>query len=131
MIGNPRYGAVGLGSLPYVAFFEGLGPLIEGAGYVVTFAAAALGLLNWTYFWLMLTVSVLFGAATTFLAVLLNDLTTRQYTRGFELGLLVSVAILESVGYRQVNALWGWIGTVQALTGKGGWGAMKRQAFRT
>ena len=131
MIGNPRYGAVGLGSLPYVAFFEGLGPLIEGAGYVVTFAAAALGFLNWQYFWLMLTVSVLFGAATTFLAVLLNDLTTRQYTRGFELGLLVSVAILESVGYRQLNALWGWIGTVQALTGKGGWGAMKRQAFRT
>ena len=51
--------------------------------------------------------------------------------RGPELALLVAVAILESFGYRQVNALWGWIGTVQALTGKGGWGAMKRQAFRT
>jgi cellulose synthase/poly-beta-1,6-N-acetylglucosamine synthase-like glycosyltransferase len=131
MIGHPRFGAVGLGSLPYMAFFEGLGPLIEGAGYLVTFAAAALGFLDWKYLGLMLTVSVLFGAAVTFLAVLLNDLTTRQYTRGLEVALLVAVAILESVGYRQVNALWGWIGTVQALTGKGGWGSMKRQAFRT
>jgi cellulose synthase/poly-beta-1,6-N-acetylglucosamine synthase-like glycosyltransferase len=47
MIGNPRYGAVGLGSLPYVTFFEGLGPLIEGGGYLVTLIAAALGFLNW------------------------------------------------------------------------------------
>jgi cellulose synthase/poly-beta-1,6-N-acetylglucosamine synthase-like glycosyltransferase len=131
MIGNPRYGAVGLGSLPYIAFFDGLGPLLEGAGYLVTFAAAALGFLDWTYFGLMLTVSVLFGAAATMLAILLNDVTTRQYTRGPELALLVAVAILESLGYRQVNALWGWIGTVQAMTGKSGWGPMRRHAFRT
>jgi hypothetical protein len=51
--------------------------------------------------------------------------------RGPDLVLLVAVAILENFGYRQVNSLWGCIGTVQAMTGKGGWGAMKRQAFRT
>ena len=33
MIGNPRYGKVGLAALPYVAFFEGLGPLLEIGGY--------------------------------------------------------------------------------------------------
>ena len=47
MIGNPRFGKVGLGALPYMAFFEGLGPLLEVAGYVVTIVAAALGYLNW------------------------------------------------------------------------------------
>lgn len=52
-------------------------------------------------------------------------------TRLPDLMLLVAVAILESFGYRQVNALWGCIGTVQALTGKGGWGSMKRKAFRS
>jgi hypothetical protein len=29
-----------------------------------------------------------------------------------------------------LNALWGCVGTFQAMTGKGGWGAMKRQAFK-
>jgi cellulose synthase/poly-beta-1,6-N-acetylglucosamine synthase-like glycosyltransferase len=131
MIGNPRFGTVGLGPLPYIAFFEGLGPLLEGSGYVVTIVAAALGYLNWKYFGIMLIVSVLFGAAVTLLAVLMSDATSRAYMRGRDLGLLVAVAILESFGYRQVNALWGCVGTVQALTGKGGWGTMKRQAFRT
>ena len=131
MIGNPRYGWVGLGSLPFVAFFEGFGPLLEGAGYLVAFSAAALGFLNWEHFGVMITVSVLFGAAVTLLSVLLSDVTTRQYMRGHDLALLVAVALLESAGYRQVNAMWGWLGTVQALTGKGGWGSMRRQAFRT
>lgn len=130
MIGNPRFGAVGLGSLPYVAFFEGLGPLIETGGYLVTIVAAMLGYLNWQYFYMMIAVSVLFGAAATLLAILYSDLTSRQYMRGRDLALLVVVAILESFGYRQLNSLWGCVGTVQALTGKGGWGSMKRQAFR-
>ena len=131
MIGNPRFGKVGLGPLPYMAFFEGLGPLLEVGGYVVTILAAALGYLNWEYFRIMLIVSVLFGASVTLLAVLMSDVTSRAYMRERDLGLLVAVAILESFGYRQVNALWGCIGTVQALTGKGGWGTMKRKAFRS
>jgi cellulose synthase/poly-beta-1,6-N-acetylglucosamine synthase-like glycosyltransferase len=130
MIGNPRFGTVGLGSLPYMAFFEGLGPLLETSGYLVTILAAALGLLNWEYCRMMLAVSVLSGATVTLLAVLLNDCTSRQYTRGGDLALLVAVAILESFGYRQLNSLWGCVGTVQALTGRGGWGSMKRKAFR-
>ena len=131
MIGNPRYGAVGLGSLPYVAFFEGLGPLIETSGYLVTIGAAALGYLNWKYFGMMIAVSVLFGAAVTLLAVLLNDVSSQQYMRGRDLTLLVVVAIVESFGYRQLNSLWGCVGTIRALTGTTGWGPMKRQAFRT
>ena len=131
MIGNPRFGTVGLASLPYLAFFEGLGPLLEAGGYAVTFSAAVLGYLNWAYFGMMVAVSVLLGAAVTLLAVLLSDATSRQYLQGRDLALLIAVAILESFGYRQLNAVWGCAGTIQALTGKGGWGPMKRQPFRT
>jgi hypothetical protein len=49
--------------------------------------------------------------------------------RGADLLLLIAVAILESVGYRQLNSIWGCIGTWQSMTGKGGWGTMKRKAF--
>jgi cellulose synthase/poly-beta-1,6-N-acetylglucosamine synthase-like glycosyltransferase len=130
MIGNPRFGKVGIGTLPYIAFFEGLGPLLEGGGYLVTLLAAALGYLNWKYFGTMIAVSVLFGVAVTLLAVLLNDVAMRRYMRGGDLALLVAVAILESFGYRQLNSLWGCLGTVHAMTGKSGWGSMKRRAFR-
>jgi cellulose synthase/poly-beta-1,6-N-acetylglucosamine synthase-like glycosyltransferase len=129
MIGNPRFGKVGLGALPHMAFFEGLGPLLEGAGYLVTIVAVVFGYLNWRYFGMMVTVSVLFGVAVTLLAVLMSDVAIRRYMRGNDLALLMVVAILESFGYRQINALWGCVGTVQALTGKGGWGSMKRRAF--
>jgi len=130
MIGNPRFGIVGLGTLPYIAFFEGLGPLLEVAGYLVVIAAATLGFLNWEYFGVMLVVSVSFGIGVTLLAVLLNDLSLRRYMRGRDLALLVAVAMLESIGYRQANALWGCLGTVQALGGKSEWGPMKRRAFQ-
>jgi len=72
---------------------------------------------------------VLFGAASTLLAVLLSDVASRRYNRGRDLALLVTIAILENVGYRQLNSWWGCVGTVQALTGKGGWGQMRRRAF--
>ena len=130
MIGNPRFGKVGLGAMLYIAFFEGLGPLLEGSGYLMTFLAAALGFLNWKYFGMMVTVSILFSIAVTLLAILLNDVAMQRYMRGKDLALLVGVAIVEGVGYRQVNALWGCVGTVQAITGRGGWGTMQRRAFR-
>jgi hypothetical protein len=81
MIGNPRYGAVGLFALPYLAFFEGLGPLFEVGGYALTTAAA-----------------------------------------------LSVGSLLENLGYRQLTAWWGCVGTWQSLRGGGGtWGSIKRK----
>jgi cellulose synthase/poly-beta-1,6-N-acetylglucosamine synthase-like glycosyltransferase len=128
-IGNPRYGIVGLGVLPYTVIFEGLGPLLEVSGYVVTTIAALFGFLDWGHYRAMLAVSILFGAATTLLAVLLSDVASRRYDRGRDLALLVLLALVESAGYRQLNSWWGCVGTVQAMRGKGGWGRMRRRAF--
>jgi cellulose synthase/poly-beta-1,6-N-acetylglucosamine synthase-like glycosyltransferase len=130
MIGNPRYGAVGLVSLPHLCLFEGLGPLLEVAGYAVTIGAAWLGLLNWRYFRLLVVASALFGAGVSLLALFLSDVETRRYMKRRDLFTLVIVVIVESFGYRQMNAWWGCVGTVQAMTGKSGWGSMKRRTFQ-
>jgi hypothetical protein len=74
-------------------------------------------------------VSVMFGTAATLMAVLLSDVATGRYMRGRDLVLLLAAVILESCGYRQVNSWWGCVGTVQALSGGGEWGVMKRRAF--
>jgi cellulose synthase/poly-beta-1,6-N-acetylglucosamine synthase-like glycosyltransferase len=129
MIGNPRYGIIGMGVLPYIAIFEGLGPLIELLGYVVTTVAFSLGMLDWQHYRVMLAASILFGAATTLVSVFLSDVSTRKYTRLRDLGLIVASAILENAGYRQLNSWWGCVGTVQAMVGKIGWGPMTRKAF--
>jgi cellulose synthase/poly-beta-1,6-N-acetylglucosamine synthase-like glycosyltransferase len=131
IIGHPRFGKVGLFTLPLIAFFEGLGPLLEVTGYAITIGAGMLGVLSWKYLGLMVTVSVLFGLSVTLLAVLFSDLTTRRYMRRGDLAILVAAGVLESFGYRQMNSLWGCLGTAQALTGRRGWGPMKRRAFRT
>jgi cellulose synthase/poly-beta-1,6-N-acetylglucosamine synthase-like glycosyltransferase len=129
VIANPRFGIVGMGVLPYTALFEGLGPLLEISGYAVTTVAAAIGILNWSHYRVLVAASVLFGAAATLTAVFLSDLGTRRYLTSRDLALLCAAALLENVGYRQLNSWWGCVGTVQAITGKGGWGPMTRRAF--
>jgi cellulose synthase/poly-beta-1,6-N-acetylglucosamine synthase-like glycosyltransferase len=131
MIGSRRYGTVSLGVLPYILLFEGAAPLIEVAGLGITAAAAAVGVLNWRYFVAMVAASALLGSAVTLFAVLLSDVATARYLRGRELAVLVVVAIVESFGYRQLNSWWGCVGTVRALTGRGGWGAITRRAFES
>jgi cellulose synthase/poly-beta-1,6-N-acetylglucosamine synthase-like glycosyltransferase len=131
MVGNPRFGHVALGVLPYVVVFDGVGPLLEIIGLGVTAAAVLLGVLHWWYFAVMTAVSVLLGASVTLIAVLLSDVATGRYMRGRDLGLLVTVAFLESFGYRQLNSWWGCVGTAQAVSGRSGWGVMKRRGFAT
>ena len=97
----------------------------------VGFAAALLGLLNWEYFRVMIVVSVLSGIAVTLLSLVLSDVATRRYMRARDVIPLVWAILFEAFGYRQVNSWWGCVGTVQALTGKGGWGVMRRRAFES
>jgi len=73
---------------------------------------------------LLLAVSVLFGAATTLVAVFMSDLATRKYPLPRDLALLLAAATFENAGYRQLNSWWGCVGTWQAATGRGGWGPM-------
>ena len=129
MIANPRFGLVGLGVLPHVALIEGMGPLFEMMGYAVVTAAAVFGLVDWRSWGVLMAIAVLCGTAVTFVAVLMSDVVTRKYMRRGDLALLVAVVVLENCGYRQLNAWWGLVGTFQSLTGKGGWGVMKRKAF--
>jgi cellulose synthase/poly-beta-1,6-N-acetylglucosamine synthase-like glycosyltransferase len=131
LIGNPRYGLIGVLRVPYMTLFEGLGPLLELATYLVVAAAVLTGLLPPHDYGLMVLTWVMLGSAVSLTAVLLNDVTTREYMRGSDLAVLVLVALLENCGYRQVNSWWAWVGTAQALTGKRGWGVMKRRAFKS
>jgi hypothetical protein len=49
--------------------------------------------------------------------------------RGRDLGLLVAVTVIENFGYRQLNAWWSCVGTVQTFTKRRGWGVIQRRVF--
>jgi cellulose synthase/poly-beta-1,6-N-acetylglucosamine synthase-like glycosyltransferase len=61
MVGNPRYGAVGLVAMPYFLLFEFLSPLVALGGLVVTVVLWLLGSVPTTYFVSFLLVSIVLG----------------------------------------------------------------------
>ena len=129
MIANPRFGLLGAGVLPYIVIFDGLGPLLEITGLLILTVAAVLGLVYWQHYFLLIGISLLFGVAVTLFAVLLSDMATGRYLTGRDLRLLVAAALLENLGYRQLNSWWGCVATAQFVRGQHGWGVIKRQVF--
>jgi cellulose synthase/poly-beta-1,6-N-acetylglucosamine synthase-like glycosyltransferase len=129
MIGNPRYGIIGLFALPYYVLFEALGPIIEVSGYLITGVALYYGLINWRYAELMFLLSVVYGALISLAAVALEEVSYRRYRRLSDLLVLIVLGIVENFGYRQLTAWWRLKGTWDFLRGKGGWGAMTRKGF--
>lgn len=129
MLFNPRYGVVGLFAMPYYLLFEALGPVIEMAGYVVTFVAIPLGLLDVRFAQLLFLSAVMYGTMISLLSVVLEEISFRRYLRVSDLLTMVLFGFLENFGYRQLTTWWRLQGVVDFLRGKQGWGAMTRKGF--
>jgi cellulose synthase/poly-beta-1,6-N-acetylglucosamine synthase-like glycosyltransferase len=127
MIGRPRYGTVGLVSLPAFALFEMISPLIEFLGYLLLPILWWHGLLDAAYAGTFLVLSLIYAVLVSVLAVLLEDLAFRRYPRLRDLGVLVGGAILENLGYRQLTVWWRVRAFWEYFRGDLSWGAMERQ----
>jgi cellulose synthase/poly-beta-1,6-N-acetylglucosamine synthase-like glycosyltransferase len=129
LIGNPRYGAIGLFALPYYVVFEAMAPLIETAGYLVTAGALWYGLMNWQNAQILFLVALVYGTLISLAAVALEELSFRRYTRLQDLLLLIVLGLVENFGFRQLTTWWRLRGTIDYFRGKSGWGAMTRKGF--
>ena len=131
LIGNWRYGSVGLIGMPYFVICEVLGPFVEVAGYLTTAAGLCLGWLSAASALLFLAVSVLFGLLLSVGSVLLEELTICKYPRPSDIMRLLLAALLENVGYRQITLLWRIQAIFQVIgKKKRTWGAMERRGFQ-
>ncbi|HEY5645338.1 MAG TPA: glycosyltransferase family 2 protein, partial [Pseudomonadales bacterium] len=131
MLFNPRFGTVGLLSYPYFFFLEMLGPLIEVAGYVLFAVTILLGFAALPYVLAFLALAIAFGIALSVAAIGLEELTFRRYHRTGDLARLFWLAVIENLGYRQLNSLWRIKGVWSVLRGKEGWGKQDRRGFAT
>ena len=127
MLGRPRYGIIGLVSMPCFLLFEMLGPLVELTGYFMVPICFLLGLVDLRFFAAFLGVMVLYSALTGITAVLLEDVTFRRHPHLWHLIVLTLAGLFENVGYRQINTWWRTVAFWDYWRGNQTWGDMERR----
>ncbi|GEM_PF-151628 len=127
MILNPRYGRVGLGSMPFFLFIELLGPLVELLGYATVILGFFLDRINVEISLMLALVMLLFGSLMSTMSVLFEEWRFHNYNRISDTFRLFFYALSESFWYRPLMTWWRTIGLFQAIRGKKhGWGEMTR-----
>ncbi len=126
---NPKMGSIGFFAYPFALFFEFLSPALELAGYVFFFLAMYLGVINQEAFIAFLIVAVGLGILLSVSAILLEEMTFQVYRKKSYILMLFLGAVIENIGYRQLNSFWRMIGFMKFFSGtRGEWGKMLRHA---
>ena len=126
---NPKYGRVGLFSMPYFIFFEALAPVIEVLGYVVFIWSLWTHSINGAFAILFIDVALLLGVLNSVVSVVLQEISGHRYQGMKAWSLLLFTAVAENFGYRQMTVWWRLRGTIDWVRGKEGWGHMKRKGI--
>ena len=131
MLFRPKYGMVGMVSLPFAFFLEMLGPAIEVLGYVGFAVALVLGKVSATFAFAFLLVAFALGAMLSMAAIALEERMFYRYRRKRDLARLMAMALGEVFWYRPLNSWWRIRGLWHAFRGSSaGWGEIKRRAFQ-
>ena len=128
VLGNARYGKVGLIAVPYFFIFEMLGPLIEIQRYIMVVLAALFGLLNFNIALLLFISTIFLGILISLASLYLAEKETDYFSKS-EIAILILYAFLENFGPRQLISLWRVSGYVNSLKKPKGWGKMERKGF--
>ncbi|MBC7460629.1 MAG: glycosyltransferase family 2 protein [Thermoleophilia bacterium] len=130
MIGNPRYGVVGMLALPYFVLFELLAPVVELIGLVVIPVGLVFGFIDWPFALLFAAMALLFGIFLSVAALMLEELALRRYPSLRQILTLVLYSVIENFGYRQVTAWWRIIGLVREIRRtEAVWESLDRKGF--
>ncbi|UCH44743.1 MAG: glycosyltransferase family 2 protein [Nitrospiraceae bacterium] len=143
MLFNRKYGRIGFFAFPYFFIFELLGAPIELLGYITLPILFVLDNLNFLYLILFTAVSIVYGIFLSVLSVVMSawpvktaetDIEGKSliYFKGIkEIIILVTAAIFENLGYRQLTVWWRIKGIVDFFKGKKGWEKFDRKGFGT
>ncbi|MFE9776192.1 glycosyltransferase family 2 protein [Streptomyces sp. NPDC005931] len=130
MIGNPRYGRVGLVALPFYVLFELMAPLVELAGLVLVPLGVLIGAVDVDFLWRFLLAAYAYAMVVSLVSVAVEEYAYHRFSRWRDVwGALVGV-IVENVGYRQFTAWWRLRGMWDAVRRSPQvWGVMNRSGF--
>ncbi|GAA2106908.1 glycosyltransferase [Microlunatus panaciterrae] len=129
MIGNPRYGRLGLVAAPYFLVVELFGPVLQVVGVAGLVLSMFLGALNWQFAALFLLLSYGWGVVLTGSALVMHQWSSEEPFETRDLPRLLAFCLAENLGYRQLNVLWQIKGMWRYLRGRKDWGTMVRVGF--
>lgn len=127
---NPKYGVLGLISYPYWLFFEWLAPIFEFLGMMFFVLLILSGNINWEFTLILLSMVYFFSVALSTVAILFEEMSYRQYTKGKDLVKLLLIALLEPVFYHPLTVLWAIQGNIAKFSGEKSWGEMPRKELK-
>ena len=129
MLFNPRYGVVGMVTLPIFFLFELISPVVELLGYLWMVFAVVDGRIGPHVGVLFYGVASLLSVLFSMQALVMDETTFAHYPAlGARLRIL-GAALLENLGYRQFVLLSRTRGLLQFVRGGKAWGDMKRRAL--
>lgn len=127
LIFNPKYGSIGLVSMPYFLLIEFFGPVVELLGYVVMLVSLFFGGVYIEFAMLLFLLSVIYGSIFSMASVLLEEWTVRKFPNVSDIVRLFLFSLTESLWYRPLTAWWRCEGIIDVLRKKRGWGEMARK----
>lgn len=130
MIGSPRYGSVGMYSLPQFLFFDVISPVLELIGLLLVPLCTIIGILSIDFFIAYCALVFGFGICLSLGSFVLAEFSLRRHGRISDIWRMGFGAIAENFGYRQLNSVWRVMGIWQFFKGKQGWGDMQRRGFQ-
>ncbi len=132
MIFNPKYGRLGMLSMPLYVLVDVVGPIVELLGLFLIPLFALLGWLSVKFFLAYTAMIFSFGLFISVMAILIEQDEIERFSKPRHLITLLCVAAVENFGYRQLSAYWRMKGVFQHFSKKKAtWGKMERVGFKT
>lgn len=123
---NPRYGLMGLISMPYLWLVEMASPIVEVFAYVVVPYLVYLGMIRTDVVTYYLVVGLIFSVLLTWLGIHLDrHYITKDSSWSWPKGAYHS--ILMHFGYKQIYSLWRLSALVKSLKSTNTWGDNPRE----
>jgi cellulose synthase/poly-beta-1,6-N-acetylglucosamine synthase-like glycosyltransferase len=118
---DPRYGLLGMLGMPFHAYIEAIGCLVEAIGTILIPFSFLVGAMPFSLFLLIMGLAVGYGTLFSLGSVLLEEATLRRYPKAQHLFILVWYAVIENFGYRQMITFFRAQGVLQYFTGLRRW----------
>ena len=129
VIFNRRYGSMGLVAFPYFVFVELLAPVVEATGLIAGVIGLALGIVNVHFALLYFLLAYGLGMLLSLLTLVLEELSFQRYRGLRDRLFLITWALLENLGFRQLTVAWRLRGIWKYLRGRTDWGVMERRGL--
>ena len=128
---NPKYGVLGMLSHPFWVFFEWLAPIVEFTGLIFFGILLCLGMIEWNHFFLLLLFVYSFSIMYSWLGILVEEITFKEYNKTKDLLKLLLVVMLEPIFYHPIT-VWAAIrGNIDYfILKKRTWGKQERKGFK-